>query len=435
MHKILFVSEYYPPKIMGGGEINLSLLAKSLAKRGFSVSVLTSFHPGLKKYEEAGKVKIYRRLKTGNSPSGLLSNMKRSIILPESIINEVEKLHEEKSNKKEKFDIIHLTGISVIAASKLKRLKVPLFATIESYPSLCPKGDRFYCGNIECKYVCSFRKFLYCQEKSSEIGKTKNKWYLKYNPLFLTYIYKFYRKINKSLKHCNLIAISQYVQKVLLQHGVKSVVIPNAIDENQFSTNIRKKTDKKKLHITYLGSLTKYKGPQILLHALKKINPQKNFNYQCDLYGDGPLKAELNRIIMQNNLNTKIHLPVPYEKVPQIYANSDVIIFPSLWPEPFGRIAIEAMAAGKVVIGSTVGGIKETINRDSGILVAPGKVNELYDALFKVKARAAESRRSSKDNGKDYIKNNYSEKVVLKELIKFYQKIMSPSAKLIHAKV
>ena len=46
--KILFISEYFPPKIMGGGEINLFLLAKALSKQKIDVNVLTSDHQNLK---------------------------------------------------------------------------------------------------------------------------------------------------------------------------------------------------------------------------------------------------------------------------------------------------------------------------------------------------------------------------------------------------
>ena len=74
---LLFISEYFPPKIMGGGEINLNLLAKNLVKEGVTVSVLTSYHKGLKKYEEVAGVKVYRKLKTGDNPHTILNNLKR----------------------------------------------------------------------------------------------------------------------------------------------------------------------------------------------------------------------------------------------------------------------------------------------------------------------------------------------------------------------
>ena len=93
------------------------------------------------------------------------------------------------------------------------------------------------------------------------------------------------------------------------------------------------------------------------------------------------MKEELQHIIQQKHLNATIHSPVSYHHVPSLYANADIVVFPSLWPEPFGRIAIEAMAAGKPVIGTRIGGIKETVEQGAGILVLPGSAEQLHAAI------------------------------------------------------
>ncbi len=367
--KILFLSEYYPPKIKGGGEINLSTLAKALAKSGHIVSILTAHFPDLLPYEEQAGIKIYRRLKTGENPGSLGSNLARSLLFPSSVRKETIKIVPEINP-----DIIHFLGTSIIAAPKLKFLNKPLFATIESYPALCPKGDRWYHGREECKIKCNLREFLSCQQDSDEIGKMKNRWYLKYNPLFLGYAYAHYQKLNKALSSCTLISISKYVQQLLLLHNQQSTVIPNILDVNAFSSVKKKMKENKKAQILYLGSLIKSKGPQILLEALKGLN------CRCDLYGEGNLKPELQGYLEKNNLDAEIHPFVPYEKIPELYAQTDIVVFPSLWPEPFGRIAIEAMAAGRKVIASNIGAIPETIEKN-GLLVPPGDSDELRQAL------------------------------------------------------
>jgi glycosyltransferase involved in cell wall biosynthesis len=399
--KVLFVSEYYLPKSMGGGEINLSLLAKALAKNGVEVNILTSFHKGLKKFEQVNGVNIYRRLATGDSPSGIINNFKRSCIFPLSLKKQLRRLAQEIE-----FDLIHFIGTSVIVSKYANALGKPLFATIESYPSLCPKGDRIYMGKGECKHVCSLGRFMKCQSKCSEIGKTKNTFFMKYNVPLLIYVYLFYKRMNTSLKYCRLIAISEYIKGLLKQHGQNSVVIPNVIDVIKFNINNTRKNKKHstKPRILYLGSLTKYKGPHILLDAIKGLD------VRCDLYGEGAMKQELQRIIDENNLNAEIHNNVPYEEVPQIYANSDIVVFPSIWPEPFGRIAIEAMAAGKIVIGSDIGGIKETL-LDSISLVLPGDVVQLREAI---RAAISKNKFIAGDT------NKYSENTILNKLIKRY---------------
>ena len=315
-------------------------------------------------------------------------------------------------------DVIHFIGTSIIAAPTLKSLHKPLFATIESYPALCPKGDRWFHGKEECKIVCSLRKFASCQKDSNEIGKMKNKWYFKYNPFLLAYTYNYYKKLNKALSYCHLISISKYVQQLLLQQNHQSTVIPNILDVKPFlvaKKKIQERSAEKKntkTKILYLGSLIKSKGPQILLEASKGID------CRCDLYGEGNLKPELQEYIQKNNLDAEIHPPVSYEKIPQLYANTDLVVFPSIWPEPFGRIAIEAMAAGKPVIGSQTGAIEETISLSSGILVKLGDITELRQAIEEG------LKKTTKLKGQARPLQKYSQQEVTTKLIRRYQETL-----------
>ena len=267
---VLFVSEYFPPKIMGGGEINLTLLAKALVKRGVDVSVVTSYHKGLQRYETVDGIRVYRTLTTGDSPSGIRSNVTRSTTFPRSVVKEVQRIVTKKN-----FDCIHFIGTSCIAAPKLKHLNIPLFVTVESYPTLCPKGDRIYHGKKECTVRCSPAKFVSCQNDSAEFGKMKNKWYFKYNPFFLWYVYRYYTRLNKSLRYCNIISISKYIQGVLQQHRIQSTVIPNALAIEDFTVKkdniIKKENNDKNVEVAYLGALIKSKGPHVLIKSLQGL--------------------------------------------------------------------------------------------------------------------------------------------------------------------
>jgi len=374
--RILFISEYYPPIIMGGGEINLAQIAQELARQKHEIIVLTSYFPTLATEEVVQGVTILRKLKTGMKTSTLGGNFQRRFFFPRSIRREAHKVITTQNP-----DIIHFIGTSIIAAPEIKKYHQKLFATIESYPTLCPKGDRLYHGKKECIITCTAKEFVFCQQESQEIGKMKNKWYLKYNPLFLAYTYHYYTKLNTALSSCTLISISKYVQQLLLQQNHQSTIIPNILDVDAFACVKKKNQERsaekenKKPQILYLGSLIQSKGPKILLEALKGID------CRCDLYGEGNLKSELQEYIEKNNLDAEIHPPVPYDRIPELYAQTDIVVFPSIWPEPFGRIVIEAQAAGKIIIGSRVGAIGETVLPSGGILVKPGNHPELRQAI------------------------------------------------------
>lgn len=408
--KVLFVSEYYPPKVMGGGEINLAQVAKGLAEAGVEVAVLTAHFPGLVREETQNGVRIYRQLQTGATPQSLAANVKRLFSFPRSVTVEVQRLAAAWQP-----DCIHFIGTSLIAAPQLRSLKKPFFATIESYPALCPKGDRLFQGKKECTTQCNLRTFLSCQRRSSEFGKMKNSWYLKYNPLFLGITYRYYRQLRRALKACRLIAISTYVQKLLLQHGHHSVVIPNAFDAAPF-LRARAKTKKsaltktdttRKPTVLYVGALLASKGPQILLEAARGIN------CRCVFYGQGRLKDDLQKKIVAYGLDAEVFPPQPYEKMPEIYAKADVVVFPSLWPEPFGRISFEAMAAGKPIVASSTGAIPEIVG-DRGVLVKPGDSKDLRVAL----ARALHEKMSEKNR-----KGCYTVRSVIKKIKDLYKQV------------
>lgn len=412
--KVLFISEYYPPLIFGGGEINLEIIAKALSKKGIDVSLLTAHFPGAVDAEKTAGITIFRRLKTGRNPQDLKSNLLRRYILPRSIMKETKRLIREHGS----FDIIHCHGAAMIAMPELRKITRHLVATVESYPAVCPKGDRFYKGKEECRIKCSLSKFVSCQRECHEIGKMKNKWYLKYNPLFLALTYGYYKKLQAALQDCHIIAISTYVQRLLAWHGLESTVIPNALEIEKFQNREKGNTQRKKTRILFVGSLISAKGPQILLEALRGLK------CHLDMYGTGPLKNNLLEKIRAYQLDATIHDPVPAAEMPQIYAQSDLVVFPSLWPEPFGRISIEALAAGTPVIASKIGGITEVVTPDTGILVPPGSVSALKNALQRI---LADPKRGQKlaQKGQEQIAKMYGEETIARTMANLYQEIIN----------
>ena len=187
--KVLLVSEYFPPKVFGGGEIGAYALAESLSKNKIEVSILTTHFPDLKKFENRNNLKIYRLLKSGNNPKSPLDNLKRTLHLQKSIETEIKKLH-----KKHNFDIIHFLNTTSITKVDIN---VPKVATVNSYSNFCPKGNLFYKEKSVCEGA-NQSKCADCIENSEYLGKMKNRFYLKKNPLFWIYAYNAFKKRNNA---------------------------------------------------------------------------------------------------------------------------------------------------------------------------------------------------------------------------------------------
>ena len=73
---------------------------------------------------------------------------------------------------------------------------------------------------------------------------------------------------------------------------------------------------------------------------------------------------------------------INYKDLPSFYQDADICVIPSLWPEPFGITAIEAMACGKPVIASRIGGLKNIVDHgENGFLFKPGNCMELAEKI------------------------------------------------------
>jgi glycosyltransferase involved in cell wall biosynthesis len=80
---------------------------------------------------------------------------------------------------------------------------------------------------------------------------------------------------------------------------------------------------------------------------------------------------------------------LPREEVLHAWGHCLAAVVPSVWPEPFGLVAAEAMAAGKPVVASAVGGLAELVQDGiTGIHVPPGDVAALRNALERIVADA-----------------------------------------------
>ena len=79
----------------------------------------------------------------------------------------------------------------------------------------------------------------------------------------------------------------------------------------------------------------------------------------------------------------RVHLlgRVKSSSIPNVYAASNIVAIPSVWSEAFGLVALEALAAGKPVIASDVGGLPEVVGTGSGLLVTPGDEASLLAAM------------------------------------------------------
>jgi len=141
----------------------------------------------------------------------------------------------------------------------------------------------------------------------------------------------------------------------------------------------------------YLGRLAREKGVDVLLRAFAALVAHVP-DARLRIVGAGPLDAVLRAEAERLGLGSVVEFvgQASREQVDAELESAWALVAPSLWAEPFGIIALEALARGVPVIATKGGGFEETVNEPStGILVPPGEERALADALREVATGAA----------------------------------------------
>jgi len=352
--KILLVNSLYYLNSMGGAERSTQLLAEGLeglANRGFKVVVVCihsykdsiKYHNGVKIYYLHHR-NIYFRFKKRNFLDNVLKPLNHLIDLYNPWIG---KAFNNILNT-EKPDIVHtnnIYGLSPIIWEKTKKIKIPLVHTLRDYQLICARGVMFKKHKL-CKKQCLECKILTLTKK----------------------------RLSKSINV--VVGISNYVLKKHLEYGLfkgtKKVIIPNSLFSKPLSSP--KIYVNRPLRFLYLGGTFKHKGFYLLMNTFLKLEKTSN-NYELWVGGRGKYKGSISK-------NIKF---LGFVKSEDIYSKVDVVIVPSLWNEPFGRIIIEANSYGVPVIGSNRGGMPEIIRHEkTGFIFNADKEDDLlkYIKMF-----------------------------------------------------
>ncbi|MBE7552554.1 MAG: glycosyltransferase family 4 protein [Anaerolineales bacterium] len=230
-----------------------------------------------------------------------------------------------------------------------------------------------------------------------------------------------------NLKHTRyLIAISRYVTSYyasLLRPDVQVSHIPNAIDQCFFQLN-----DTTDGHtILYAGRIIPRKRTLDLVQAFAQIagqNPLAQLRLAGE-YSSEPAYAEAVRaFIREANLEDRVHLlgPLPEKAVWDEFAGCDVLALPSA-QETTPMVIAQAMAAGKSVVATPVGGVTEMVKTgETGFLVEVGKIDALAEAL-QCLLQNPSLRKDMGEAGRKFAVENYRAEVVARRTHEVYQKI------------
>lgn len=353
--KILIVNTFYYPNMIGGTENSVKILAENLNKHGNEVGVYCVDNNVRKlKIENINNIKIYRgyagkyKLLLKKEKKGNKFTKLKNKIIEINNISATKEIEEVLNDFKP--DVIHtnnLFGISnIIWKIAKEKYNIPIVHTLRDYWMLYP---------------------IVSKERLSKI-------------LFQPFM-------KKRTKYVDMVtAPSKYTLNKFLEAGYfsnsKNQCVYNAININMQETKEiiekRRAINEKEIKFMYVGMLTHNKGIINLLEAFSKID---NKNISLHLYGQGEL-ADIVREKEKEDSRIKYYGQLTADKLKEEWKKNDVLIVPSIWEEPFGRVVIEGNQYGLPVIGANRAGILETIdNIKTGITYQYDDVEELVKAI------------------------------------------------------
>jgi len=176
---------------------------------------------------------------------------------------------------------------------------------------------------------------------------------------------------------------------------------------------------KNKKVVLFSGKLTKIKGVEYLIKAAGMING--------DIYimGDGEERQNLEKLA-KNLHATNVHFLGYYDKdkteeMKMFYRRADVVVFPSIWDEPLGLVALEAMASSTPVVASNKGGIPLAVkNGQNGFLVRARSSKQIAEAVNKILA-SPELRERLAENARRTAEEKFSWKLISQQFLKLYE--------------
>lgn len=347
--RILVVTNFYPPHSIGGMEKRCKETVDSLRQRGYHIEVLTSRY-GSAQPQTADGVHRMLHLEAPLDYYRPLDFFWRSRQQTAHNLTCVQQVLRDFQP-----DLVFIWGMwnlsKSIAAYLEEEWTGPLLYSLANDWPILPDMHNRYWQDAPNRPWLKPLKWSVQQLMSGRLRQIKRE--------------------QSNLKLDNAIVVSDALRDRLQKDGVtfdRVRTIYPGIDAAPFADVAREPAERvasAAIDLLFVGSLVRHKGAHTGLHALSILRQQSNLRFRLSVVGAGhpDYDAHLHELVDSLDLDDSVHFvgSVPRDDIPALMHAHDILLFPSIWEEPFSRTVLEGMAAGMVVVGTTTGGTAEIL--------------------------------------------------------------------------
>ena len=394
--KICFITNLYPPNVLGGAEIIVEKMALSMLDYSHESVIITTSPDDEKHVIERDNTTIYQLNTTKLYPTyrqteaqGIkkpfwhvldLWNNSTMDAVKEILVNEnVDDIH-----------INNYKGLSLSCFKAGRDLNIPVIYESHDFSLICPRANLINGKNT----LCQKRNFI-CNE----------------------YVNTQRRLLNDNVDL--LISPSQFMIDKFHENdffnNVECVKIPLGVEYESRKTI--KTYDS--FDITYIGTLGKHKGVDTLIKAFKEIEGE---TLRLHIIGKGYDEEEFRELSHEDN-RIVFHGFVNNSDILDYYKMTNVLVIPSICYDNSPLVIYESFSTGTPVIGSNIGGIPELVmDGYNGLLFEAGNVDSLKEKLVKV-INDKELLKKFEENSYESLPKNSMDEMV-KRIIEEYEKVV-----------
>jgi len=137
------------------------------------------------------------------------------------------------------------------------------------------------------------------------------------------------------------------------------------------------------------GRLSPWKGQHVLIEAVARLSDVHVAIVGDALFGEAEYVELLHALVRKHALSDRVQFLGFRRDAPRLMCSVDIVAHTATAPEPFGRVIVEGMLASRPVIATRAGGAIEILrDGETGILVTPGSVEELQEAIIRLKTNS-----------------------------------------------